>query len=506
MRYDKRLGIVLFAILVAIAIGSSFYITPLSISDSDPSTYVIVPLLMLPLFAIFIAKNKIKPEVTRNDIVLGLLAFVLLALLATFLRYELSYLFISYRLDMLLFPVLIASLVILLFGSKNLGKFKWMMVYSVLACSLLMTPIIEANQGFSTFNTVVIYSVARVFIHNLSYTPPVTIAANGYLVAIGQTCVGIGILIAVVLFLLPIAYLYEGRRRMKALWVLSGVVLLFFLNTIRMFGIAMVWLAYGPSNAVSWIHIFAGIFLFYLTIIVLMLLAGRYGLGVGKGSRKVKQVASKNKEYYRFGIVAAVLVALAYFAFTYNYSSAVNVSQVYLNNNVQPSFNNKNVGPLAKSILNTAGLNLTYKVTGNTSAVVFVWGKEIGKTSPLLIYVTYPNGSINSLLSENNRLLGSIHTFDNKGLSGNMYEIESNATDFLVYNTGIPYTFTGETSASELNLYFVLPANEVGAANCSGDYNPFYIDLLNALNPGFYNNGLRATTLEGYCALDSLIA
>ena len=38
------------------------------ISDNNPSTYVIIPILMLPIFFIFKLKEKILPEVKRKDI------------------------------------------------------------------------------------------------------------------------------------------------------------------------------------------------------------------------------------------------------------------------------------------------------------------------------------------------------------------------------------------------------------------------------------------------------
>jgi exosortase/archaeosortase family protein len=504
LKYDKRLGIILFAVLIAIAIGSSFYITPLSISDSDPSTYVIVPLLMLLLFAVFTAKEKIKPKVRRKDILLGLLAFLLLIVITVYLRFEISYLFISYRIDMLLFPLLIASLALVLFGFKNLGKFKAVVVYSLLASSLLMVPFIIANQGFAVFNTVVVYSVARVFIPNLAYIPPITIAAKGYQVGIGQTCVGVGVLIAIVLFLLPIAYLYEGSIKRKALWIFSGFALLLLLNMIRMFAITTAWLTYGPSNAILGIHLFAGMLLFYLSIIVMILLSGKYDLRIGVG-KKTREVKSKDKTNYKIGIVIAILIAFAYLAFTYNYSTALNVSQVYLNNNLNPAFNNTNDALLARSVLNIQGFNSALNVNGNDSAAVLLWGNGIKESAPLLVYITYPNVKITSELISKNNTVGVLYLLDNRGLSGTMYDIESNGTEFLIYNTEIPYALPGKGVSTKLSVYLILPTDEIGGLACGGGYNVFYTDLLNVLNPSMYNDVARTKMIEGYCAFDRLV-
>ena len=234
LQRSKYLGVLLFVLLVIAGIATSLYITQTSITDVDPSTYIIVPTIMLPLFAVFIFKKEVIAKVGLRDIALGIAAFAILLIATAFLRFEFSYLFLSYRLDMLLFPLYIVSVVLLVFGSGSVGRFKSIMAYSLLASPLLLIPFIEANQGFAVFNTMLIYFIAKVFVHNIGYIAPVTIASKGLQLGIGQACVGVGVLIGIVLFLIPLAYLYEGRTRDKVLWVLSGFLMLFFFNIIRM--------------------------------------------------------------------------------------------------------------------------------------------------------------------------------------------------------------------------------------------------------------------------------
>ena len=502
MRYNKRLGIALFAVLVAVAVISSFFITPLSVSDSDPSTYVVVPLLMLPLFAVFMAKERMRPDVRRRDLVLGVLLFAALVLLTAALRFELSYLFLGYRIDMLLFPLLLLSIASLLFGGANLRKFKYMAVYSLLASSLLMAPFIESNQGFAVFNTIAIYSVAKAFIHNLTYIAPITLSAGGYQIGIGQTCVGVGVLIGIVLFLLPVAYLYEGSRARKALWLASGFALLLVLNMLRMLSIALVWLTGGPSNALLEVHVFAGILLFYLTIIVMMLLSGRYGLGIG--SSKKGKALSGARGHYAAGAAIAVAVALAYLALTYNYSTSVYISQAYLGNGVAAQFTNSSMDSLLNSAIDFSGFNATAGLQGGNGAAALVWGGGIPKSAPLIAYVTSPNGSIDASLMENNRLVGRLYMIDDRGLSGTVYDLESNGTYFLVYRTAVPYLGGGGASYARLEAYLILPSNESGSPGC-GSYDALYFYILNAANPAMYNQQLRQSMLGGYCTFDRLV-
>ena len=69
----RGFGLYLFTALLILVIVCSILISQFYISDSDASTYVIMPLLMLPLFALFMLKEKdaLRPDVHRRDIALG---------------------------------------------------------------------------------------------------------------------------------------------------------------------------------------------------------------------------------------------------------------------------------------------------------------------------------------------------------------------------------------------------------------------------------------------------
>lgn len=312
MRYNgAALGAILLAALIAIALATSFYVTPLVISDTDPATYIIIPMLMLPLFALFFAKEPIRPEVKGPDIAIGVLLFVFLFLLASYLRSALSYLFLVYRVDLLLFPLLIAAFIVLIFGLRNLRRFAPLLIYALFASPLLLLPIINSNASFAALNTQIVYGILSAPIRNLTYAPPITLIANGYRIGIGESCVGIGILIATVMLLIPVAYLYEGKLRSKALWVVFGAFLLFMLNVLRMTLIAGLWILDGPTAALSTIHVFAGILLFYLAIVVAILVSSKFGLRLVPKRRKEAKAS-----YSSLGIVIAVVLAITYLILT----------------------------------------------------------------------------------------------------------------------------------------------------------------------------------------------
>ncbi|MEM3781747.1 MAG: hypothetical protein QXT43_02175, partial [Candidatus Micrarchaeaceae archaeon] len=59
---DSVKGILLFTIAVLIMTASAYLATPLEILDTNPSTYIVVPLLMLPIFALLMYKEAIIPK------------------------------------------------------------------------------------------------------------------------------------------------------------------------------------------------------------------------------------------------------------------------------------------------------------------------------------------------------------------------------------------------------------------------------------------------------------
>ncbi len=503
MKYDGRVGIVIFAVVIALAMASALYITPLSISDSDPSTYNIVIVLMLPLFAVFVGKRRLIPNVGLGDVVMGLLALIALLALTVLMRFEFSYLFASYRLDMLLFPLFICAAALMLFGSKNIGKFAPMAVYAVLGSSLLMLPFIEANQGFAVLNTRIVYSVTRIFIHKIAYSAPITIVANGYRLGIGQTCVGVGVLIGIVLFLIPLAYLYEGRLLRKALWIAGTVALLFVLNLVRMSAITMAWITYGPSSAIFEIHIFAGMFLFYLSIIIAVLVAGSYGLRIGTGRIEGKSRVTARGRYCVAGAAMAVAAGLLYFTITQGYSTALNVSPAYLYTDVSPQLSGIAAARMVDSLVNVSGLNATFSLQTGEIASVVAWGRGIGKAEPVVVSLGYRNGEIAGGLLSGGRIIGRLNFIDAWGLSGVVYYLESNNTGFFVYETKAPYVIPGEEVSSVVRIDMVLPSDQE-LPGCAGYYISGVYET-NLLNQEFYNSTIRDKMLDAYCTLDKLV-
>ena len=504
MKYDGRIGVLIFALAVFISVSVLLLATPLSISDTDPTTYVIVPIMMLPLFALFMLKERIVPEVDYADISLASGLFAVLLVASLFLRFWLSYAFLGYGVVMLLFPLLIVSLSIAIFGRKNVRRFRWIAIYSLIASPVFFFPAIYANQQFAVLNTRIVYSMVKLVYSNAVYSAPISILANGYRIGIGQACVGIGVLIGIVLFMAPLAYLYEGRRIRKLAWVLFGLLLLFALNLARMAGITLAWIIFGPTEALFSVHLVAGLLLFYISIIVTILLSGRFGLALGGGSRQGQansRKGSKLQGRWATGAAVAIGISIIYLVSSLPYLSAQRVP--VLNLEYLPYYppSNSSFVQILPSVVDFSGFNTSLLQATNASASMLVWGNGINSTYPIIAYIGYVNSSDEHALLTENRLLGQVYVIGKGGISGEIYDLESNGTAFFVYSARVPYVYGG--AYSPIDVYLVMPSSDAGEG-CGGL--GFSNLLLNAFNPAIYNNTQDAGFSGAYCKMKEMVA
>ncbi len=504
---DGRNGVILLAVLIAVALAASLYTTQLTISDTDPSTYIAIPMLMLPVFALFFAKEQISPRVKKRDICAALIIFIALILLTAYLRISLSYLFASYSVEMLLFPLLIASFIILIFGLANLKRFWPLLLYAVFASPVLLIPIINLNSLFAAFNTQIVYHLLGVFVQNARYIAPITIIANGYTIGIGESCVGIGLLIAIILLLAPVAWLYYGKPIRKLLWVFSGLLLLFLLNLMRMLIIAASWVTYGPTSALILFHEFAGILLFYAAVIIILLISHLYGITLVSKNRFVQKHASRHGRgshiaYNKVAIVLAVAFSFLYLLLNIGYSN-ISVSPYLLNTLPQSQS-----APLLNSI--SAKLYTTQYLFGvrinstSSGAYMLLYNKtntSITINSPILLYFTYNNSGGKVPIFVNSSMSDELSFLASTGVRQDVYYTVSNGTPFIFYRSTVPYSTN--SSYSLMTFYAIVPASDMKTAVCSSE--SVYSYMFNTIELKFYNSTVSDEMAKAACIIGGSI-
>ncbi len=491
MRHDRAtIGVLLLAVLMAVVLASSLFLTPLTISDTDPSTYAVIPLLMLPLFALFYLRKPPEADAQAQDLAIGIGLFAAFLLAYFFLRLTLSYLFFSYRVDLLLMPILLASLICLIFGAKALKRFAPLLIYALFASPLLLTPLLNLNAAFASANTRLVYYILSTAVPHIAYSPPITILAAGYRIGIGESCVGVGLLLATVMLLLPLAYLFDGEIKRKALWILSAIVLFFVLNLARMSLIAALWIAYGPSSALSLLHLFAGIIVFYVVIVLMVLLLKRYGLELKRSQRKNQARAS----YMTPFLAAVIAFSFAYLLLTLNYTNVVYVSPYLLNTGYSTGSTSLMAG-LQTSLLTLPGYPSTFVSRSGTSTTLTIENNTL--SASILAYVGYAG----SPLPESLQSPGTASaTFEFLGSTSTVYAkyLYSNGTAFLVYNTTIPYLLSNSTY-SLVDFYFVVPYSSIISSNCASQSAWKYLPVTYFANPNILHG-----VMNGYCIVNKV--
>ena len=362
---QKTVGIA--ALFVAFLLGSvnSIARTGFSILDTDSTTYIIIVMLMMFAFIVFYLKEDIQMSTRKRDMVIGGVLFAAYVLVMSYLRVSMSYAFATYRIDAIMFPLILASLIVTLFGIRHLRKFNKLMVYSVFASPLLLLPLIFANGAFANFNSDIVYSILRIVGTNVVKSGVVISGtASSAAVTIASTCVPVGIFIATAMLLLPLAYLYEGKRSKKALWISMAVVAVFVMNIIRMSVITLVWAHSGIGSAVALFHAFAGEFIFYIAIVMFVLLAGRFGLSL-KGKTKVKARGAKGQGRIPvYHVAFALLLGAMAFMLTLPYGSMLYASATHFYGAYNASSNPQQLVALELNSLSVTGFN-----TSNTGSM-----------------------------------------------------------------------------------------------------------------------------------------
>jgi exosortase/archaeosortase family protein len=503
----KQVAIAVFLIALIIMLANSFLATQPNILDTDPSTYIIVPIIMIPLLALFTFKKNIDIKTDLKSIVIGFVVFVIFVLCTVYLRSIFSFVFMSYRLDLFILPLGIAGISIMLFGFKSINYFKALLIYTLFASPILLSPIFAVNASFAQMNTIIVYSIIHFFAGNAVYIQPITIKLNGYMLGIGESCAGIGALIAIIMFLVPVAYLYDGKSINKVYWVLSGFLLLLLLNILRMFVIAFAWFRYGPNASTSFAHSFAGIFIFYISLIVIILIANYFGLKIRTIKRSAKKHITKgklsNSKYIAIAMALALACSLFYYVLSLNYSSSIAVSPIYFEHVGSLNSNSSSFDNFVSGSVNTTGWLTKEFTISNLSSIIFFVNKTFNTTNPVVLFITSPNPLEQKSLLSNVSIIGKSNYLTQEGLNVEVYELKSNNTVLFVTEELMPYVSGNNIIMVE--EFMVIP-QDVSILNLEcNSYNQIYSSAYDLVNMNFYNVSTEKNLLSAYCLKEKII-
>lgn len=467
----KLFGIaIIFVSFLIISLNSLLATNP-SILDTDSSTYIVVVMLMLFLFIIFSAKEDLDLSFNRRNAMYAIAVFIIYALLLSSLRVALSSAFLSYRIDALLFPLPLLALVVLVFGTRSIKRLWPVIVYSVFASPLPLLPVIKLSTAFANLNAILVYDVIRAFGIQVFRSGYVITSVIGSSITISTACVPVGTFIAFVMFLLPVAYLCYGKLERKLYWIVSGTALMLLLNFVRMLLIALAWVFYGLDNAVSIFHLFAGQVIFYASIIIMMLLVGKYGLSFASRAKKTRRKAKRPAQEAAglpWAIVIALAIAVVAFALNYGYANGVHASAVLFatNNGINAvSLNNRMIDSVEGS-----GANIT--VLGTTSAgEMFLIGNKQNHTSFSYVIAETSYSPLPDYIIPGYTPIGYPHAYLLKnGITVKSQRAYSGNATFDLNYFSVPYNITGKWVMVDYVIFRETDANYTSGCAPSSNY------------------------------------
>ncbi|MGC8651632.1 MAG: exosortase/archaeosortase family protein [Candidatus Micrarchaeia archaeon] len=482
---DKGKTIGIIVLLVAFALGAvnSVLVTNPSILDTDSSTYVIVVMLMLPVMIIFSAKEDLKLVSKPSSAIYGAAIFVAFLLIMVLSRLELSFAYFSYRLDTFIWPIFIMALVATLFGPDGVRKMKALPVYALFASPLLLLPLFGFNGAWASANSSLVYAMLKAFGVPLSRIGNTFSGLSGPAITISATCVSLGTFVALLMFMIPVAYLYRGSMKGKILWLAAGVVLMLLLNILRIASVMLAGAYYGLDSSVLLFHLFAGQVLFYIAVIAMIILGGRFGLHIEKlGAQR-----SSRHQALHSNAIAPLALALLFggmaLALTTQYGSAINTPALLFDSNSSIT-QSALIGRIIASLESTHS-NIVQLYTSNTLLLYSLDNKSANSTIYALVALNrHPNGGY--IITNNYSTESDAHaTLLANGIALKGISIGVQNRTFEVDYFSVPYNVEGAYVTEDYELF--APSNEsykiplCNAAMSNGLANNLESELYNAL-------------------------
>ncbi len=496
----KAIGVSVLLSAFLLASINSMAASSLSVLDTDPGTYVIVVMLMLFVFMLFSLKEDLRFEYRKRNLAYGGALFAAYLLLASYLRVALSSEFQSFRVDALMFPLLLAAMIAALFGIDGIKRMRYLIVYSVFASPLILLPVLSLNNAFAQANTAVVYGFLRAIGAPVENSGLVISAARASSITISSTCVSLGIFAAMAMFLLPLAYMYEGRRASKALWFVSGCALLLAMNVLRMLLLSLMWAYYGIGAAIGAFHAVAGQVLFYVAIVAMVLLACKYGLYIKKAAR-----GRSRKRDSRVPMALAapssfvVALGLAAFVVSSQYGAALYAPALLFSGNAS-SVSGAAIQAAGLRSLENAGTSIV-QIGSLAPGYVFALQGNSSGSSTYVVLTPLAGPARGAIVTAYDSLSGARAYIMRNGITLKSAIARSGNLTFDVNYFAIPYNFSGSYLSINYELFRQVqngttPSCAAVNASSLGIANYFASEIHNALELSL--DGGRGIMCESY--------
>ena len=278
-------GIILIAIV-------AYWFTLSSLADYLRLDTPLAYLLMLPFFSLLLAIVTVQrydgapaaPREPHIDLLIGIPLLLVAVLLVAVLPATWSTYYWTERPDVISLALFIAGSIVICYGFTWFWRLRSSLLFIVLMWPAFYLHFMAGMlQSFTDATNAVLTTVAQqlpfgVTSHAGGILTVQTQQGESLSVVLSTACSGANGVLGIALVGSALACVLEGRRLLKLLWLVAGMLVVFALNIVRI--ISILWLARTghPGFALGSYHAAIGLALFTLTLVLLMLTAPRFRL------------------------------------------------------------------------------------------------------------------------------------------------------------------------------------------------------------------------------------
>lgn len=312
--------------LVIVAYNYSLMTLVRGLSLQTPLAYLaLVPVLA---FVLAVARTRLGPPDTpihdrQLDWIIGL-GFLAAAggILLLAPRPESSAFWLA-RVDLLTLPLYVAGLVSLFLGVRRVWALRFPILFLLLAwpvpftvlLSVTAVPFTEMTAKATALATTIVPIARPAFGDETLFL--VGTGLETFAVSIGSACSGVNSFVGFLLLGAATLYLVRGAPIRRLAWLAFGLALTLGLNLARIMAILAVGSIVGEEAALGILHPMAGLVVFNVGVLVMLLLVPRFGLRfVGRDSRAEEGTGDAGpahlKPNHRFhpALLVAVVIAV----------------------------------------------------------------------------------------------------------------------------------------------------------------------------------------------------
>ena len=272
--------------LVALAYPWSLVTLTRGVTLQTPLAYLaLVPVVALLLARVALVRQPAPRAIhdRQADYIIGIGLILAAASILLFMPDSLRSRFWLYRLDLLSLPFFVAGVVTLLYGIRRLWALRVPILFLFLAWPVPYLPLV--GDGLQAFTDLSIAAATAIAPLNPAAVPGadpgmfiVQHAERPFAVLVGAACAGVNSMVGFLIIGLALSYVVHGSTWRKIVWLVDGLVLVWLFNLLRIEAIFTAGAMFGRGAAYEVLHPVAGLIVFNIAILVMLLLVPVFGL------------------------------------------------------------------------------------------------------------------------------------------------------------------------------------------------------------------------------------